>query len=317
VDQLKSLGRRDIFGILLPGAIFVFVSVYALFGVLSVLDLQSRIGELLEYEFLLTIVLFVMVYLVGSLLRLFAADSVDQECSEYLLKGWYKDRKAGSFSIADFEGRREELAKGQDVADVPDGFDDWLFGMEEFPYPAWQNRKWQAQGPREVLDFFRRKEYLSSMWSGNKVAPKDFFNHCKLVVIEKDGPLADEVAMAEGLTRFFAGTVSAFRWAFRVLMVPSVIQLSFDVIALIFILKLNAHAFLGVLVGFPYIRWMFTLTLVTLALMGAVGWMRRHIVKRFKRIRSKEVTIVYHAFYLDWMARQEARENEGTGGASL
>ena len=89
MDSLKSLGKKDIFGIILPGTILVLISAYGFWGVLELLQLP--VGDLLKYEFLLTIILFVTAYLIGSLLRLFAADDIDKESSKYALKDWSKN----------------------------------------------------------------------------------------------------------------------------------------------------------------------------------------------------------------------------------
>ncbi|MBM4466230.1 MAG: hypothetical protein FJ014_11870 [Chloroflexi bacterium] len=181
MEQFQPLGKRDIFGILLPGTILVFASTYIIFGVLVVLGLKSWVKSLLGQELLLAVVLFVTAYLVGSLLRLYAADEVDNESGERLQEAWRKECEVKNIShpMPEFERYRIELAKGNDVSDIPAGFDAWLWRVDEFPYPAWQNRKWQAHGLCEVLDFFR-DNYKSSMWSENRTSPKTFFNYCKL-----------------------------------------------------------------------------------------------------------------------------------------
>lgn len=294
MEQLRPLGRRDIFGILLPGAILVFIGAYVLFGVLVLLD--SPVQDLLRHEFLLTAVLLVAAYLVGSLLRLFAADDVDKKSSKYLLKEWYKEHQARNKHgfMSNFEKYKAQLMKGGDVSDVPDGFDEWLWRTDEFPYPAWQNRMWRSHGFHEALNFFQ-DNYKTSMWSENRASPKSFFNYCKLVIIGGGGPLADEVNMAEGLTRFFAGTVAALRLSTWVLGVALIAQL-FLVAAPMFAprwgigLAFPADAEEWTFQGFYFV--------FTIALILASQWVCRLIVKRFRHLRLKETETVYHAFYL-------------------
>ena len=110
MDRLRPLGRRDIFGILLPGTILVFIGAYVLSGVLALMQLP--VGDLLEHEFLLTAMLFVVAYLFGSLLRLFAADDVDKKSSEYLLKAWRKKHlaKIKQGCLSDFHEKTVELS---------------------------------------------------------------------------------------------------------------------------------------------------------------------------------------------------------------
>ena len=161
--DLRPLGKRDIFGILLPGTVLVFVSAYVFFEVLLLLGLGSQVKSLLEQEFLLTVGLFVAAYLVGSLLRLVASDDVDEKSSKYLLKKWRQAHPAGLEQEKLFEETKAKFARGGgEDTDVPAGFDDWLFIVDEFPYPAWQNRKWQVHLPREVLDFYLENPCFAS-----------------------------------------------------------------------------------------------------------------------------------------------------------
>jgi hypothetical protein len=294
MDIFKPLGKRDIFGIILPGAILIIAGAYSIFGILKLLRLWD--GALLGQQFLLSILFLVAAYLTGNLLRLSAADEVDKMSSDYLVEVWNKKHQAKieNGEMPDFEKCKTELAKGGDVSNVPSGFDNWLSGVEKFPYPALQNRIWQAHGPREVLEFFR-SNYKASMWSESSTSTKSFFNHCKLVVIGKGGPLADEVNMAEGLTRFFAGTVTAFRLSIRLLGATLIIQWLL-IAALIFAPRLG----IGSIFRLNAQEWIFQgfFLVFTLALIFISRWICQVIRKRFRRIRQKEAETVYHAFYL-------------------
>lgn len=310
MDQFRPLGSRDIFGVLLPGVIVVFAAAYALWGVLALL--QISVMDLLEQQFLVAVVLFVAAYLVGSLLRLYAANDVDSRSSEYLLKAWRKEYRAriGAGATRDFEKYRTELAKGEDISDIPDGFDDrlfddWLWQVDEFPYHTRLNRLWRkAQGFCGVLDFFR-ENHKATMWSQSKWSRKSFFNYCKLVIIGNGGLLADEVNMAEGLTRFFAGTVVALgisTW----LLVASVITQVLLIVALISAPKWGGKLAISV-------QWTsqgFCLVL-TVVLIFVLQWICRRIVKRFRTVRFKEVETVYYAFYLvQHLFPMEAQQRE-------
>jgi hypothetical protein len=291
MDLLRPLGKRDIFGIILPGSIVVFAGAYALFGVLSLLKLSVK--DLLDQELLLSVVFFVVAYLTGNVLRLFAADDVDKESSEYLEKKWWKEHQVEikDHFMSDYEECKAELAKGSNVADVPDEFDDWLWRVEEFPYPAWQNRKWQAHGFCEALGFFH-DNYRSSMWSENRTSPKSFLNYCKLAVINGGGGLADEVSMAEGLTRFFAGTVIAFQGSIWLLAASLIVQLLL-VVALTFAPRWGINLVFSV----PWTFQGFHFAL-TVAIVFALQRIRRKVVSRFRVIRLREAETAYHAFYL-------------------
>ncbi len=291
MDLFKPLGKRDIFGIILPGTIVVFAVAYLLFGVLVVLQLP--VAGLLSQQFLLSIAFFVSAYLVGNLLRMFAADDADEESSKYLETEWRKKHpdKAKGLNMVAYNQCWAALAKGEDVSDIPDGFDDWLWRVERFPYPAGQSRKWQAHNFREPLDFFR-EHYKASMWSENQTDPKNFFHYCKLYVINGGGELADEVNMEESFIRFFAGTWVAFRISIWLLRIAWGIQLLFACVLILV-------STWGITVPFPA-QWTFQgfYLVLTPALDFSVNQMRRLIVKRFRRIRRRETETVYYAFYI-------------------
>jgi hypothetical protein len=311
--DLKPLGKRDIFGILLPGALLVLVSAYVLFGALVVLQLPVK--SLLEHEVLLAVILFVVSYLVGSILRLYAADDVDNRSSRRFSKAWekkYRTRiKNGRMSESDFEELKKnfreckaKLARGDDVSDIPDGFDKWLWQVDSFPYRASMNRIWQVQGRCEELDFFRTR-YKTSMWSESRAFVKNFFNYCKLVIIKSGGGMADEINMAEGLTRFFAGTFAALRLSVSVLCIGLVFQL-------LLVAMLILVPRWGITLPFPA-QWTVQgfYSTFTLALIFVLRWICRLIVKRFRVIRMKEAEVVYYAFYLQSTSLGDGNSKKG------
>ena len=301
MESLKSLGKRDIFGIILPGTILVLISAYALWGVLELLQLPA--GDLLKYEFLLTIILFVTAYLTGSLLRLFAADDIDRESSKYALKDWYKTNPGkDNASLEEFNKLKTELAKGETISEAPDGFDDWIWLEDNFPYPAWVNRFWSSNGFQDVLDFYRKK-YKDSMWSTHNSSPKSFFNYCKLKLVGVDEALSDEVNAAESLTRFFAGTVAASRLSIKILSFVLVIQ-----VLSTGIFTLGPGWGLNVPLAFdwPFQIFYFMLTLVLIFVLNRSC---RLIVKMFRHLRLKEVETVFHAFFICLERHPESGKN--------
>jgi hypothetical protein len=281
---LQPLGRRDVFGFLLPGTILVSISAYILWGVIA--SLQLPVGSLLSgNEFFLTVVFLAFAYLLGGMLRLFSADDVDKKSRKYLLNEWNKERRTEITHAGPpgFEKKRLELARGGDVADIPDGFDDWLWRADYFPYSAWMNRFWRIYDFRDVLNFYL-ENYKLRMWPDNPVSNKSFFNYCKLVVSGSNEALANEIDTAEGQTRFFAGTVTALLLSTRLLIAALVIQA----------LLLTIGVALAFSVDWRFQGFYFGLTL---SLMFVSRWMVRQVVERFKRMRQKETETVYHAFY--------------------
>ena len=130
------------------------------------------------------------------------------------------------------------------------------------------------------------------MWSGRKASPKSFFNYCKLAVINGGGGLADEVNAAEGLTRFFAGTVVALRMSIWMLVAVLIAQLGFAVVLTVRS-QLGIKSAFSVQLAFHGFHF-----LLNLAIVLALQWVRRRIINRFRYVRLSEAGTVYHAFYL-------------------
>ncbi|MGC1374801.1 MAG: hypothetical protein WA821_01170 [Anaerolineales bacterium] len=290
MDQLGLLAKRDIFGIILPGIIVVLVITFVALGTLNLLGVPIDLASLSSQQFLLSLLLFVVAYLVGNLLRLVASDKADEKSGKKSLKEWEKvfpvqfEKNAGEYDKC-----HAELAMGNDVLSVPEGFDDWLWRKDQFPYAVWQNRKWQVQGFREVLNFYR-ENYKTGMWPNNGAFPKSFFNYCKLVIAKSNKELTDEVNSAEGLTRFLAGTVEALRiskWLFIAFLLLHVL---FAFVVWLFHLPLAPDMLKWQIQGVYF-------CLATISIF-ALLWIQQQIISHFRFVRLKEAETVYNAFYL-------------------
>lgn len=286
MKEVASLGKRDIFGILLPGTIPILI---VTFGIYSWSTLLGGPGlSFLHSGLLASVLLLTAAYLVGGVLRFGAADSLDRRSSDSLLRRWRAEttnRETLSYSEC-----REALARGDTPESVPAGFDDWLWRADTFPYPAWMSRKWQVYGFNEILRYFR-KHHRACMWLAGGISPKAFFNHCKLVVAKNDPMLADEIGAVEGRTRFFAGTVAAL----RVSVCLAAVILIGDIAIVVASAFVDIHG-----VEWSSSVWtprIFYLAL-TVALVGVLVCVYLAIVRSFRLARLKEVETVYHAFYL-------------------
>jgi hypothetical protein len=296
--DLKSLGRRDIFGILLPGAIPLLIGAYALYAVLA--PFQLPLWDVINQQFLLTAILFVSAYLVGSMLRLFAADQVDVRSGKYLLKAWkkkFEDSLPKDYE-SKFTDKLSQLVIGKELDDESSiSFDEWIWITDEFPYVAWQNRMWSTRGFREVRDFFQQN-YKEIMWPKLETSPKTFFNYCKLVVIDKDEALAEEVLTAEGLTRFFAGTFAGLDLSSKLLLVSFLFQVAIMIWEFFFPGTAIANGL--------FFEWktQCVYLILTLMIFLAAQRMCHQITKRFRTLRAKEAETVFQAFYLLHSDRQ-------------
>lgn len=283
MDVFK-LGLRTILGIILPGAILVMAFLYGVWNFTYILIQPKDSFSWSEIQLFLSFIpLFIISYLLGNWMRLEAADKIDKKSSKYLLKGHVQP---GSANEKELENAKRELTTKKDYENVniPKGFDQWIFRREEFPYPLWELRKFQIYHPREVFNFF--KSYRDCMVNPEKQGSKEFFNYCKMVILDSDKQsLKEEVQYAEGITRFFAGTYTALQYSSWILLLSALITFTFLYISL-FTDKAFTSYNLSVHVFIPFL----------LAL--AMYFMNQKIIHRFRLLRLKEVDTVYEAFYL-------------------
>ena len=132
--DLFKLGLRNVLGITLPGALVVFIFFYVLFSTTFALNQPLIIfAWTKDQQFLILVALFLISYVLGSLMRLNAADKVDEKSAKHHLDKFNKDK--GTLGISDkqeFERARQQLLKGNQDVSIPEGFDKWIWRTERF-----------------------------------------------------------------------------------------------------------------------------------------------------------------------------------------
>lgn len=306
--DIFKLGARDIFGIVLPGAVLLFVIIYVFWSLPATLGLPALDVSLLKDQgLLLSIVFFVASYVLGYLLRLGTADQVDKESSECLLKEWRRRKENQDFEN-DFKSLLNELREGKDFeesfeqlsdqmrqrkhvsdSDIRTAFEDWLWRAEPFPYLIWYLRRATLNYPHAILKFFNQyRRFMGLVPDSPLVAGKRFFSYCKLAITKEDSVLREEINAAEGNTRFLVGTYSALR-------------LSFWIFVIFLVVQLIAMAVLhtgGVSVADLARSHLASFALSTLLLIAGSRAAQIHIKRHFRKLRLRETDIVYDAFYL-------------------
>ncbi len=288
-----KLGFRNIIGITFPGAILIAVIFYVF---LSICYLQTIpldfLASITSQQFILSIILFIVSYIFGSVIRLGSADKLDDKSGKYLTKEYLKKPPEGYTNEKDFDQIASDLLKGNFDVQIPASFDKWIWRVEKFPYPLWELRKLRIYHPPEVSNFF--KNYESCMGIGAKVQTtgrggKEFFNYCKMVIAhsskEMGESLKEEIYFAEAMTRFFAGTYVAVNISLYIIIALSII-LSLSLILSHF----GIIASVGIYNVYNFISSLFLITLFVL--------LKYSLVKKFRTLRLKEVDTVYDAFYL-------------------
>jgi mannose-6-phosphate isomerase-like protein (cupin superfamily) len=283
--DLFKLGLRNVLGITLPGAILVFIFFYVLFSAIFAVDqpltvfLWSK-----DQQFLILVTLFLTSYVLGSLMRLNAADKVDEKSRQYHLKKYQEDQgKSQGPHKKEVDEAGEKLFPDDKNIEKPKDSDKANWILDKFPYPKWQFIKFRLYHPYEVSRFF--EDYQHCMGIGPGRRGKEFFNYCKMVIYHASRQLGDalveEVHFAEAIVRFYAGTYFGLLISFWMLLGLFLFQ------AVVFITYGREKSILKI-----------TNILMTLAFAGAVYLMQRMIVQRFRTLRLKEVDTVYDAFYL-------------------
>jgi len=222
--DLFRLGLRNLMGVLLPGALLVLVLIYVVFSGAFAVGLHMQSSILDRWFFL--IALFLVSYLVGSLMRLNSADNVDEQWAQYSQKKFRRTGKSQEELRRDLEGAWEALKPEPEAVRIPDEESvEALWRTDEFPYPVWHFYKLILYHPEEVYRFFW--SYRNCMrcycYGGSG---KEFFNYCKTVIHHSSRQLGDalvlEVQTAEALVRFYAGTYYALgvgKWMLAALLV--------------------------------------------------------------------------------------------------
>ena len=270
-----KVGLRNLLGIVLPGALLLLILFYVLFTAATSLGVHLQSGPWMEDRALSLIVLFIISYLLGNLMRLNSAEDVDKKSAKY-------NQKKHSKRVLSPEECKEELKKAWEalrpnprtvgIPTVPIG----VWEHEKFPYPVWQFWKLRLYHPEEMYKFFWT--YRDCMRGGyDRGSGKEFFNYCKAVVHHASGKLGDalvlEIQSAEALVRFFAGTYYALVIGQYMLAILFLLQ----VVAARGELELNILSLGTVNIC------------ATALLMIAMYKMQRMIVERFRTLRIKEV----------------------------
>ena len=150
---------------------------------------------------------------------------------------------------------------------TPDGKKAYrLYATDEFPYIGWVGEVASGYLPPTARRFYERV-WLDRQRGGKR--NKQFFNFCKLVVSCEDSNAANEIYAAESFTRYIAGMYYA-------LLFSSILIVSTIILRYILMNEL--------LVGFIAL-------LVTYLLSIFV------IVQRFRKMRIREVEVIFAASY--------------------
>jgi hypothetical protein len=238
-------GARGIFEIFVPG-MFLLVNLGVVVYLFPFVDEETKrlitAGARDPVVALLVTVGFG--YLVGVLLRLFRPDLPDK-----LSAAWIR-----GFRPRGRQGKREL----------------GLWAREDFPYFGWIDEVCrECLGSDEALEFYGKTWGRIDEGREKKGLSGPFFNVCKVLVSCADEKSANEVYVAEALTRYMSGMFYALVFAFLMILVTVILRYVLD-----------GETMVGLII-------------VLCFYLFAIG----AILSRFRSIRAKEVETVFAASF--------------------
>jgi hypothetical protein len=233
-------GTRGIFEIFVPG-VFLLLNIGGILYISPFIDQSTRaqILRFLSNPVSSLIIAICFGYLIGVLLRLLQVDIPDNLSAAWLRR----------FSK---NARRQN---GQYM----------LYATESFPYIEWIEEASQQYLPNNALQFYKR------VWAKRKKSgsSKQFVNFCKIIVASNDELAANEIYVAEALTRYIAGMFYALSIAFILILSVAILEVYF-------------------LRQFPVGLIVILLTYLLAIII---------IIENFRRIRIKEVEAIFAASF--------------------
>ena len=201
-----QLGLRNLLGELLPGAVLL-IALAAFLALAFPVTQPFLVGALSNNTAVVAASILLASYIIGSVIRLYAADTVDK-ISAFLAGPGKNPLKGKDGTVADHLDELLARATNPNASLAPSRKEaKWIWTHDRFPYPVWEVMKIRLYHPPEMFAFFMQ---YRNCFATRERRGKEFFNYCKTVIYSanegKRHALADEVQIAEARVRFFAGT---------------------------------------------------------------------------------------------------------------
>lgn len=221
-------GARGIFEIFVPG-MFLLLNLGAVAYMLPFTDNETKnlITSIASNPALVVVIVVGFGYLIGVLLRLLRTDMPDEWSAAWLRK----------FDADALQENGEPKS----------------WAIEDFPYIAWIGETCKEYLPIDAQIFYDK------VWSPRKRAGenKPFFNYCKVIINSKDERAANEIYVAESLTRYISGMFYALLFAFILILATVILRqivIGQLTAGLVFILVGYLVAIVEIIIHFRFIR---------------------------------------------------------------
>jgi mannose-6-phosphate isomerase-like protein (cupin superfamily) len=233
-------------------------------------------GAMKQESWFVAAAIFLVSYVIGSVIRLYASDFVDS-ISAWCIRLVVHPFAGKAGSIQDhLAGLLDDVTNPAIACPSTREVAQWAWKYDRFPYPVWECMKMRLYHPPEMFAFY---EAYRECFAAGPLRGKEFFNYCKSVIYSanegKRHALAEEVQAAEANVRFFAGTFWAVVFSLLLLLATCAV------------LGFEKSPPKGALPGCVFAA------LLAVSAAGAIV-----AGGRFRGVRLKEVDTVFDAFYV-------------------
>lgn len=298
---------RMIFGIIIPGGFFCLIICWGLFGILGPFHNYLFKTNFLNFSsWFLIIILIILSYMTGNIIRLSQTDKVDNKSAKYNQK---RNRYTSSCFkvltelIIKYEGELINKQQSEDqkrnkikkLNNLYKKYDKRVWIFEKFPYPKWQTRKRILYHSETYRKFFEKYP------KGMTVTTKEFFNFCKTTISGLNPDLREEISYAESLTRFFAGVYFAIRIGMWIVLGTITLQMIYCILFKFstqlsnFVVNLFTSNNSTMLCD---LKLSIIIIIISIIIFVIFCCINKEILNRFRGIRLKEVDTVYDAFFI-------------------
>lgn len=264
-----EFGFLDFFGILAPGVIFLLNTTILIYSILNLSDKgktiiqtiqnSSEIQTLLQTSggaIVISLILIIICYLVGFILRLIVPDNVDKAASFYLkliaprkriinkyrfMFKLEKEKKLNNYNdsndsekkkrmniysrIKSLKNYLENIYYPEKIAKV-EPLPPWFWSEEKYPYVRSTQFIYNRDLPKELtIEIMKETKYLN----------KNMYNYWKELLSAKNQNIYSMISQAEAYVRFMCGSF----WALFVGLISGIFLIKISLLVGIFVLVVS------------------------------------------------------------------------------
>lgn len=281
---------RDLVGILFPGGLLVAITLWSFWAIVIIQNPSTSFNFISnDYTFAFLVIIS---YIAGQTIRIKRLDNLEKRCTKK-----YRKRKLPKLNEDAWKKCINEIVLKEDayftgtsniaqLKEVYKTYNEQFRYWEEFPYAYRLKGKRLLEQSENYIKFFEK--YDKQGITKNKA----FFNFCKSLIYEYSPPFKEEILRQESLVRLFAGIHYVVKYGKVLSSIIGIIH-----VFLAFSIKLKFHLIID-LIGYDNIQLSIGIFFISVFTFCLFIYLDQEILSRLRHMRSKEVEIVYDAFYI-------------------